>query len=184
MGMEAAAASVEFERFRPQLLLLARGRLSRDLHGPLDPSGLVQEVFLKAWQARRSLRAADDRALQAWLRRILVRQIYNAVRDSRRQKRGGERVVSLETIPAETAGRIPSPGPTPSEVFQARELKDLVAASLAELAPDERTALVLRYWHRRSTAEIADRLGQREGAVTLLIHRGLARLKRLLWSRI
>ena len=171
----------DLERFREHLLLLARNRLSRGLQATLDPSGLVQDTFLEAWKSRESFRGTGEAALRAWLRKILSSKVSNAVRDNRRRKRGGGRTVSLDGLALDSAlvapGGFVSPGPSPSSVAHARDAAARVDAHLARLPAAQRKAVVLRYRQGLSIAEIASRLGKTEGAVSLLIHRGLGSLR-------
>jgi RNA polymerase sigma-70 factor (ECF subfamily) len=55
--------------------------------------------------------------------------------------------------------------------------------AVAALPDDRRTAVVLRFVHELSTAEIAAILGRSEGAVRVLIHRGLRRVAEQLGER-
>ena len=50
--------------------------------------------------------------------------------------------------------------------------------AVANLSGDRRRAIVLRFVHQMSTQEIAAILGRSEGAVRVLIHRGLRRVAR------
>ena len=49
--------------------------------------------------------------------------------------------------------------------------------SLERLRPKQRTALVLRYYEDLSIKEVAELMGEREGTVKSLVHRGLKRLR-------
>ncbi len=56
-------------------------------------------------------------------------------------------------------------------------------AAVARLPAERRRALVLRFVEEMSTAEIAGILGRSEGAVRVLIHRGLRAVARDLGGR-
>jgi RNA polymerase sigma-70 factor (sigma-E family) len=58
----------------------------------------------------------------------------------------------------------------------ANEMTDAIAA----LPYRQRTAIVLRFWHDSSEAEIAAALGCRPGTVGSLIHRALAELRKVM----
>ena len=84
------------ERCRPYLRLLARARLDPLLRGKLDASDVVQQTLLEAHQGRDHFRGHTTAELAAWLRQILARNLANAVRDLRRDKRDVTRERSLE----------------------------------------------------------------------------------------
>ena len=79
---------------------------------------------------------------------------------------------------ATQAGLLVDPQPPPEQealrAEQGREVRRLVA----ELPHDQREALLLRFYGGLSVSETADLLGRSEGAVKMLVHRGLARLGR------
>ena len=60
------------EAYRSYLALLARLQLGRDLQGKVDPSDLVQEVFLEAHRDWGQFRGQTEGELRAWLRRMLA----------------------------------------------------------------------------------------------------------------
>jgi RNA polymerase sigma-70 factor (ECF subfamily) len=75
-----------------------------------------------------------------------------------------------------------APGDLEAEVA----LRDEAAAALRavdRLGGDRRRALVLRFVHEMTTAEIAGVLGRSEGAVRVLIHRALRSVARDLGDR-
>src|SRR6516225_466642 len=93
---QARGRSVDIERFRSYLLLLARMKLDRKLRGKLDASDVVQQSLLEAYQAVESFRGNDSAAQAAWLRQILARNLANAVRDLTRAKRDVRKERSLQ----------------------------------------------------------------------------------------
>jgi RNA polymerase sigma factor (sigma-70 family) len=66
--------------------------------------------------------------------------------------------------------------PATSVDLEADEMADAIAA----LPYRQRAAIVLRFWHDCTAAEIADALGCRPGTVGSLIHRALAELRKVL----
>src|SRR2546428_11636492 len=72
MSPTGAGATLNLERFREYLRLLARLQLDRRLQGKIDLSGVVQQTLLEAHQALEQLRAMDDGRQAAWLRRAMA----------------------------------------------------------------------------------------------------------------
>jgi RNA polymerase sigma-70 factor (ECF subfamily) len=67
-----------------------------------------------------------------------------------------------------------------SRVVQERLELDKIRAAMADLSPEQREVLALKYLKNWSNSEIARALGKTEGAIRVLHHRGVARLKRFL----
>lgn len=76
--------------------------------------------------------------------------------------------------------RLPDASAAPEEQAQQAILVDQARRTLMELAPRQRTAVILRYLMGLENAEVADSLGLSEGAVRALQQRGLDILRRRL----
>jgi RNA polymerase sigma-70 factor (ECF subfamily) len=167
--------------FRAYLRLLAGLQVSPRLRGKLDPSDLVQQTLLKAYQARDRLRGRTPGEQAAWLRQILARTLADAIRDLRRDKRDIARERSLEAALDASSSRLEAclaaAGMAPGQQAERNEQLVRLAAELARLPDPQREAVVLRHCQDLSLDEISHRLGRTRAAAASLLRRGLARLR-------
>src|SRR5688500_14343644 len=80
------------DNHRHYLHVLARLHLDPALRGKVDPSDVVQEVLLKAYQKRDQFRGQSEGEFVGWLRQILA----NSLAESARRFRAGPRDVARE----------------------------------------------------------------------------------------
>jgi RNA polymerase sigma-70 factor (ECF subfamily) len=172
------------EKYRDYLRLLTRVQLGRAANQLIDPSDLVQQTLLEAYQKRDQFRGRNDGARAAWLRAILARNLADAIRAQGRQKRDVSRVRSLEadleSSSACLGAWLAAEESTPSEQAARHEQSVLLASALARLPVSQREALVLHYWQGLSLSEIALRLNRTSDAAAGLLKRGLKNLRTLL----
>lgn len=173
------------DAFRDFLLLLARGRLETLEENALDASDIVQETLLRAHHAIDQFRGQSARELAGWLRQILTHTVSHAYRDARREKRDSARTCSLELLVDGSSSRIErwleAEHSSPSQRAERCEQLMQLAAALATLPDDQRTAVELHYLHGAPLDEIGSRLGGRSAkAAAGLVQRGLAQLKGVL----
>jgi RNA polymerase sigma-70 factor (ECF subfamily) len=172
------------ERFRSYLRLLARLHLDPRLRGKLDPSDLVQQTFLQAYQALPRFQGQADVEVAAWLRQILARNLAHAVRDLGRARRDVGRERSLEAALEQSSARLEAfltaEQSSPSQQAERQEQLLRLAEALEQLAEAQREALVLQYWQGWSLAQIGAHLGRSPEAVAGLLKRGLKHLRQLL----
>src|SRR3954468_5677635 len=78
MGDQAKPSNWSLEHYRDYLHLLARLQLRSLLRGKLDPSDVVQETLLKAYQNRDQFRGQTEAEQAAWLRPLLANILTDA----------------------------------------------------------------------------------------------------------
>lgn len=121
-----------------------------------DAEDAVQDAMTRAWQRIGQVR--DPARAGAWFGRLLV----NVCRDRLRARRS-----SLVRWSEPRSARLGD------EV----ETRDAVLRALADLAPDQRIAVVLRYYLDLSLQDIADRTQVPVGTVKTRLHYGLRALR-------
>ncbi len=154
-GSEPAFEAI-VSRYRGPLLRYCAALLGRD-----RAEDVVQQVFVRAHDAMRR----DDRVLQLkpWLYRIAHNTAHNALRD---------RALRDEALGEESPG-----AERPELALERRERLRSVLASVQDLPPRQRDALLLRELEGRSYEEIAAALGVGGGAVRQLLNRARTTLR-------
>jgi RNA polymerase sigma-70 factor (ECF subfamily) len=172
------------EPYRDYLRLLARLRLDPRLRAKLDPSDLVQQTLMEAYQAMAGWDQHTPAEQAAWLRRILARNLANAIRDFTRAKRDVNLERSLQADLDASSIRLASlladaePGPAEQAVQNEYLLR--LAHALIELPEPQREAIVLRHYENWSLEAISQHLGRTPASVAGLLHRGLKVLRQRL----
>src|SRR5262249_19696099 len=184
MARGTDAEGTDLERFSDYLQLLARLQLDPRWQAKLDPSDIVQQTLLQAYQARDQFRGQSAAEQAPWLRQILARVLSNTVRDLGRAKLDVGRERSLERALEESSAHLEAwlaaDQSSPSESVERHEQLLQLAAALAQLPQDQREAVTLHHLQGWSLAELAKHLGRSEAAVAGLLHRGFKKLRELL----
>src|SRR5262245_8978565 len=184
MSNAPAGPDVDLNRYRDYLLLLARVQLDPRWQAKLGASDIVQETLLEAHRDAGQFRCQTEAERMAWLRMILARNLANAARDLHRHRRDVDRERPLVNPMMESSQQIEAwlsdAGTTPPEQAERNERLCRLAAALAQLPEDRRTAVELRHFQGWSLDTIAAHLGRTSSAVAALLHRGLLELRDLL----
>ena len=162
---DLAGLEVLFELHRLAVLRTAYGIVGNH-HIAED---VTQQVFVELFTAMR--RFDPDRPLAPWLYRIVVNI---SLKDLRRRH---HRNLPLDKS---AAADLPSPDPLPDLIAEESEIKRSMWTAIQSLSPKHRAAVVLRYYHGFSEAEMAVALGCRRGTVKSRLHSALRRLEVLL----
>ncbi len=128
-----------------------------------DAEDLTSQTFMAALEGIRSYRGNGSFA--AWIMGIAVRKQKMYYRGSRPE------------VPLEAVLHIPNPGlPTDQEAARRLEMERIQRA-LKRIRPERAEALILRYFGGLDIQETARALGKSQGAVKVLIARGLKDLR-------
>jgi RNA polymerase sigma-70 factor, ECF subfamily len=132
----------------------------RMLGDPIDAEDAAQETF---WRAYQNLKRYDQtRSFPTWLLSIAAHYCI----DQQRKRRIP--ILSVDLLPEEDA---PDPSPNPERVVCELEESSQMRRLLGKLGPQDRAAVVMRYWYEFSEEEIARSLSLTVSAVKSRLHR-------------
>ncbi|MFY8200520.1 MAG: sigma-70 family RNA polymerase sigma factor [Pirellula staleyi] len=169
-------------RLRPWLQMIADRELPAQLRGRVDPSDIVQQTLMKAWQGESDFAGSTHEQRLAWLRSIMK----NAIRDQHRRlfgadKRGaGREQLATDVAMAGNNGLdflAMARDPTASSEMAAAEDALALANAIEKLPLDQRRVIELRHFSNLSYAMIAEQLNKSEPAVRMLWVRALRNLQ-------
>jgi len=169
---DPAARERLFSRWRPLLLLQARGMLGTGLAAQVDPSDIVQETLTQAVRDVDQFRGQTEAEWLAWLQSMLAGHASKLARHHTAAKRDAGRNVPL---PMEVAGA----DPTPSASAMDREHALRLAAAIERLDERMRAVVVGRVFEGRSFDDIAASIKCSPGNARVLWTRALRRLREL-----
>ena len=138
---------------------------------------LRQDLFVRVYQHRDSFEGRGT--FKAWLYSIATNLLRTHFRKARP-------MASLDGAPGEGAPETPeppAPGESACEAVLRGELSVLVRRLLDSLPPDDRQALVLRFYEHLPYHEIAAVLGVAEPTAKSRVYRALERLRRKVVAR-
>ena len=137
------------------------------LHDAGEAEEAVQDAFVKAYRTLGRFRRGSR--FRPWLLRIVGNEARNRVRSRSRREGLVKRVAGADV----SGGAAPPPE---AAVLESEQRDELVAA-IAALAPDERLAVIGRFFLGLTDEEAAAALGIRRGAVKMRVFRALERLR-------
>jgi RNA polymerase sigma-70 factor (ECF subfamily) len=141
--------------------------LYRYLGDAAQAEDLTSEVFLRLLSVLNTPRAPRDQ-IQGWLYRVA----HNLAMDWFRQQAKGGTLAPNESLPAEAN--------SPLAQLEKRQAQGRLRAAIRELTVDQQRVLLLRFGQGCKIAEVAQLMGKSEGAVKILQHRAIRRLRKLL----
>jgi RNA polymerase sigma-70 factor (ECF subfamily) len=177
------------KRYRLRLRRMVSFRMDPRLQGRVDPSDVVQDVCLEAWQHLGSYVKQPDTAFFLWLRAVAGHTLLDLHRHHLgAQMRDARREVSLYqgSMPGATsaalAAQLLGHLTRPSEAAVRAERKVQLQTALNAMDPIDREVLALRHFEQLNVSEAAAVLGIKEKAAGMRYVRALRRLKEILTS--
>jgi RNA polymerase sigma factor (sigma-70 family) len=171
-GAQADLAAL-VHRYVDLVYSAARRRLG-DAHWAQD---VTQQVFIVLMRKGRQLR--PETVLASWLLTVTALECQNVKKAETRRARRERKVAQMKP----EAGGQSNEGAAHSTAADWAELAPHVDAALDSLSAGDREAVVMRYFLNRSYGEAAAVLGASEGSVRQRVHRGLAKVRKLLGAR-
>jgi RNA polymerase sigma-70 factor (ECF subfamily) len=147
--------------------------LYRILGDPAQAEDLTGEVFLRLVRVLPTPRAPRHN-LRGWLYRVA----HNLAMDWFRSNPKG-RTVAWEpgTLPGEDAV---AAGDSPAAVLERGQTREQLRQAIQQLTRAQQRVIALRFGEGFKIAEVAELMGKSEGAVKVLQHRAIRRLRALL----
>jgi RNA polymerase sigma-70 factor, ECF subfamily len=165
-GLAALVERYQMQAVRTAYLITGDRAMAEDV---------VQAAFLHAYKAIQGF--DNQRPFAPWF----LRSVANAAIQAARR---GQREASLDESPdfgVETfADLLPDPAPIPDDAAEQAELRRAVWGALQSLSPEQRAAIVLRYFLDLSESEMSARLDCPPGTVKWRLHAAKKRLRALL----
>lgn len=179
---EADALAALLDYYRPRLRQMVRLRIDRQLAARVDPSDVIQEVYLDAQRQIQTYLEQNKVVFYVWLRGLAGQRLSNLRREHLHAKcRTAWREVAL---PAESsimlAERLLAGGSSPSRALMKKELRRRVQHALEKLQPDDREVILMRHFEEMSNREVAQAVGLSPSGATMRYGRALFRLKEIL----
>ena len=165
-GLAALVEAHQVRAARAAYLIVRDAALAQDI---------VQAAFVRFYERIRTY--DSTRPFAPYFMRIVVNDALAALRVRHRSQ-------SLDEPDAETEialeDLLPDPALTPDGVLEQSELRDAVVAALGKLSPEQRAAVVLRYYLGLSEADMAASLDVPPGTVKWRLHAAKKQLRTLL----
>lgn len=163
--VEAGQPSARAEAFLDlaERHLDASYRLARAiLRDPVEAEDATHDAFVTAWTKFATLREASR--FEGWFSRILINTCRNRLARTNRRRTQDQ------------AAELPASG----DAFTQTDDREVIGAALAQLTPDHRVVVALRFYRDMSVDQIASHLGVRPGTIHSRLHYALKRLAALI----
>ena len=175
-GDENALADL-LNHHRKYLLYLANQQMDNQIQGKVGTSDIVQESMFTAQQNFAKFDGDDLGQLKAWLRQILINDVYEA---ARKYKGTAKRQLDREQA-IQYGSRIESPlvdpGDTPKTNAVNAEEAEMLFAAMAQLPDNYQKVIQLRNWDQHSFSEIGFQMSHSEEAARKLWTRAILKLQ-------
>ena len=139
--------------------------ISYRVNNTADIEDITQQVFIKAWQSIGKYKKTGL-SFFAWLLKIS----HNLVIDYYRSRKSESYGIDFDLIASKSET-------DPAQIVEDHYNRQEIRKVINKLHSEQQQVITMRYIEDLSYAEIAAALGKSEGAIRVIIHRGLAKLK-------
>ncbi len=156
-----------------------------DVRGSFSAEDACQEAYITVFQKVGQFEQHRENGFYRWVEAIAQRKLHDLAKAQRTLKRGGQGTNRNGDESRAVIGLLEMLAVherTPSRSAAAKEAVGAVEAAMANLDDHYAHALRLRYVEALPVADVARRLDRTEGAVRMMCHRALRRLREELGS--
>jgi RNA polymerase sigma-70 factor, ECF subfamily len=179
---DSPAIDLLLQRYRPYLRVVCSVQLPQFCQKREDESDIVQHTLMDATRGLPEFRGETEAEFEAWMSRLLERNILQSVRRHTADKRDVRRE-AIDQNPHDSATLIwrteAQESSFSSKMFCGEAALQL-AQALEQLPEDQRIAVQLRYLGQQSLKSIAEYMTKTTGAVAGLIRRGVEGLREII----
>jgi len=175
-----------FDQYRDRLRTMVALRLDRRLAGRIDPSDVLQEMYLEASERWDEYQRQPSLSPYLWLRFLAMQRLLILHRRHlQTQSRDAARDVPLDLAVLDVSSDglaqcLIDSGTSPSQQALRAEDYARLHSALDQMESVDREVLALRHFEQLSNDEAAQVLGIQAGAASQRYYRALHRLKDLL----
>ena len=168
-----------FEFYRPSLREMIRLRIGGQLAARLDPSDVLQEVYVDATGKVESYLQDPKVSGYVWLRGLT----WDRLMKIQRAQLGAQRRTATRETPlpdrssALLATQLLSGSLSPSQQYLKQELRQRVQQAIDRLSDEDHEVILMRHFEEMSNNQVAEALGVSVSGATMRHGRALARLK-------
>jgi RNA polymerase sigma-70 factor (ECF subfamily) len=185
---DESALSELFQAHYPRLVRMVELRLDPSLRGRLDPTDVLQEVWIDLARRLSEWGAQESMPFRVWLRLMTSQALLLAqrrhlsahMRDALREQPIPESRPSISA--ASAADAFVASATSPTRAAERDELRARILSVLAELDDIDREIVVLRHFEGLSNEEAAAELSIEPAAASKRFVRALVRLRPALHS--
>jgi len=165
-GLELLVKKYQLHAVRAANLIVRDSSLAEDI---------VQSAFLKAYE--RIYQFDVERSFGPWFLRSVINASIKAAR-----KRSRLVPLDSEDDPYHQSS-LKDNNPGPEALFESAETAQALREALAELSPEQRATIVMRYFLDIGEAEMATQLDRPAGTIKWRLHKARENLRKLLQIR-
>jgi RNA polymerase sigma-70 factor, ECF subfamily len=169
-------------REHDRLFAYIQRKFPADLRGIAGPEDVLQETFAQVCEQADRFKPDGPDSFYRWAATIARNRLMDLIKAQRAAKRGGkaERLTLPEARDhsvVELFSLLRADEPAPSRRAMTGEALAAMRIAIANLGPEMRRAIEMRYLQGLGVAEVATAMGRTERAIHQLCHRALKRLR-------
>lgn len=165
-GLEVLVNRYQVQAVHAAYLILFDQHLAEDI---------AQSTFIKV--AERIHQFEDQRPFAPWFFRIVVN---DALKLAKKKKRDVSLEEQMDESTAQLTRWLADPNPQPEDLVEQMEVREMILEAIQGLPPEQRSAIVMRYYLEMSTAEMSAETDRPLSTIKWWLRDARSRLRSLL----